>query len=152
MGAIPLSVHSSSVYPTMSVQHQQEINAIRLEAELDRTRMAAAHNYSMAQAGAQVANMLAKQHMQQPQHHYSVIYGGAPNINPAPAPAPVIMKDNTAELARIAQLELANTNLHGQAMRQGTSFRATIDRMKGENDMTHERAEMAWQGQLRSEL
>ena len=83
MGAVALSVHSSSVYPTMSLQHQQEINNIRLEAELDRTRMSAAHNYSMAQAGAQVAAMLAKQHMQQPQHHYSVIYGNAPNINPA---------------------------------------------------------------------
>ncbi len=122
----------------MSVQHQQQINTLRLEAELDRTRMQAAHNYNMARAGTQVAEMLAKQHMQQPQHHFSVIYGGAPNINPAPAPAPVVMKDNTAELARIAQLELANTTLHDQAMRQGTSFRATIDRMKGENDMAHE--------------
>ena len=63
MGGIALSAQSGSVYPTMSVQHQQQINTLRLEAELDRTRMQAAHDYSMAQAGVQVANMLAKQHM-----------------------------------------------------------------------------------------
>ena len=143
MGAV--AAQTASPLPTMSMQHQQQINALRLEAELDRTRMQAAHNYSMAAAGAQVADMLAKQHMQQPQHHYSVIYGGAPNINPAPPPAPVIMKDNTAELARIAQLELANTTLHDQSMRQGTSFHATIERMKGENST-------AWSAQLTSEL
>ena len=82
MGGV--AAQNVSALPTMSLQHQQQINALRLEAELDRTRMAAAHNYSMAAAGAQVAEMLARQHMQQPQHHYSVIHGGAPNINPAP--------------------------------------------------------------------
>ena len=96
----------------MSVGQQQQINQLRLEAELDRTRMEAAHNYQMARAGAQVAEMLAKQHMQQPQHNYNVFFNGAPNINPAPQPAPPIMKDNTAELRRIAELETRTTTLH----------------------------------------
>ena len=99
---------------------------------MDRTRMEAAHNYHMASTGAQVAEMLAKQHMQQPQHNYNVVINGGPNINPAPQPAPVIMKDNTAELRRIAELEMRNPTLHDQSMRQGTTFRQTVDRLKGE--------------------
>ena len=69
MGGIALSAHNSSMYPTVSVQHQQQINTLRLEAELDRTRMEAAHNYRMAQAGAQIAEMLAMHQVQQPQEH-----------------------------------------------------------------------------------
>ena len=117
----------------MSVEQQQQINQLRLEAELDRTRMEAAHNYQMARAGAQVAEMLAKQHVQQPQHNYNVFFNGAPNVNPAPQPVPPIMKDNTAELRRIAELEMANTTLHDQSMRQGTTFRQTVERLKGKH-------------------
>ena len=152
LGKNAISSHTVSARPTMSVEQQQHINQLRLEAELDRTRMEAAHNYNMAKTGAQVADMLARHHVSQPQHNYHVVFGGAPNMNPAPAPAPVFMKDNSEELRRIAELELANTTLHDQAMRLGTSFRATVDRMKGEADMAHERAELAWAGQLKSEL
>ena len=70
-----------------------------------------------------MAEMLAKQQKQQPQHKYNVVSNGAPTTNPAPQPAPPIMKDNTAELRRIAELEMANTTLHDQNMRQGNTFR-----------------------------
>ena len=151
-GKIALSAQTAATRPTMSVEQQRQINELRVEAEMDRLRYESAHNYTMAKAGAQVAEMLSKQHMQTPQHNYNVFINGAPNISPAPQPMPVFMKDNTAELRRILELEMRNTTLHDESMRQGASFKQTVDKLKGENAMAHERAELAWNGQLKSEL
>ena len=45
-------------HATVCVNRQSEIDQVKLEAELDCTRMEVANNYQMAFAGAQVANML----------------------------------------------------------------------------------------------
>ena len=63
-----------------------------------------------------------------------------PNINPVPQQVPIIMKDNAAELRRVAELDMRNTTLHDESMRQGATFRQTIEKLNGHNAMEHERA------------
>ena len=138
----------------MSVEQQAQANELRLQAELDRLRFESAHNYRMAEAATKVAEQQGQQCLNHPAHNFAVVHMNAPNTNPAPQPDQAVMQDQAMELRKIFEQEMQQrtTTLHDQAMREGSTYRQVIERLKGENAMGIERSELALQGQVRSEV
>ena len=114
---------------------QQEVDKVRLQAELDKVQMESKHHADRAAMAEQLAQTLAQQQRQQPLHHVNAVHKPPPPP-PAPPAAPAALAappgPSAAEIKQAMQ-EMAQQNgraIHELAVHTGHSFNQLVQHAK----------------------
>ena len=89
---------------------QEEVNRLRLEAELARIRLEQQAQAKRVAFAEQVNKTLLEQKQQTPVHHVQIVYKTQPPGPPPPPPPPVPSAPSTEDVRRVVQEAMARRN------------------------------------------